>query len=58
MHAARMAADGVPFGPERRGRRRWVGAAFGMLWLLIPIADLAQSDPSPGARRARRWRLA
>jgi two-component system sensor histidine kinase DesK len=49
MHAARMARDGVPFGPNRHvGWRRWFGAAFGMLWLLIPIADLAQSDPSPG----------
>src|SRR4051812_43731620 len=44
-----MARDGVPFGPNRHyGPRRWAGAAFGMLWLLIPIADLAQSDPSPG----------
>jgi two-component system sensor histidine kinase DesK len=44
-----MARDGVPFGPNRhRGWRRYAGAAFGMLWLLIPIADLAQSDPSPG----------
>jgi two-component system sensor histidine kinase DesK len=43
-----MARDGVPFGPNRhRGWRRWLGASFGMLWLLIPIADLAQSDPSP-----------
>jgi two-component system sensor histidine kinase DesK len=49
MHAARMARDGVPFGPNRHvGWRRWFGAAFGMLWLAIPIADLAQSDPSPG----------
>ena len=39
----------MPFGPNRHaGWRRWAGAAFGMLWLLIPIADLAQSDPSPG----------
>jgi two-component system, NarL family, sensor histidine kinase DesK len=44
-----MARDGVPFGPHRhRGWRRYAGAGFGMLWLLIPIADLAQSDPSPG----------
>src|SRR5262245_9510186 len=49
MHVARMARDGVPFGPNRHvGWRRWLGAAFGMLWLLIPIADLAQSDPSAG----------
>jgi two-component system sensor histidine kinase DesK len=49
MHVARMARDGVPFGPHRhRGCRRYAGAAFGMLWLLIPIVDLAQSDPSPG----------
>jgi len=49
VHAARMARDGVPFGPNRHhGWRRWLGAGFGMLWLLIPIADLAQSDPSPG----------
>jgi two-component system sensor histidine kinase DesK len=48
MHVARMARDGVPFGPNRHhGWRRYAGAAFGMLWLLIPIADLAQSDPSP-----------
>jgi two-component system sensor histidine kinase DesK len=44
-----MARDGVPFGPNRHhGWRRYAGAAFGMLWLLIPIVDLAQSDPSPG----------
>ena len=49
MHVARMARDGVPFGPNRHhGWRRWLGAGFGMLWLLIPIVDLAQSDPSPG----------
>jgi two-component system sensor histidine kinase DesK len=49
MHVARMARDGVPFGPNRHhGWRRYAGAAFGMLWLLIPIVDLAQSDPSPG----------
>jgi two-component system, NarL family, sensor histidine kinase DesK len=49
VHVARMARDGVPFGPNRHvGWRRWAGTAFGMLWLLIPIADLAQSDPSPG----------
>src|SRR6188472_1297230 len=46
MHAARMAAEGVPFGPERRGPGRWVGAAVGMLWLLIPVVDMFQSDPS------------
>src|SRR3954471_22878091 len=45
MHAARMAAEGVPFGPERRGPGRWVGAAIGMLWLLIPVVDMFQSDP-------------
>jgi two-component system sensor histidine kinase DesK len=45
MHAARMAAEGVPFGPERRGPGRWVGAAVGMLWLLIPVVDMFQSDP-------------
>src|SRR3954447_15208678 len=45
MHAARMAAEGVPFGPERRGPGRWAGAAIGMLWLLIPVVDMFQSDP-------------
>jgi two-component system sensor histidine kinase DesK len=45
MHAARMAREGVPFGPQQGGPRRWLGAALGMLWLLIPIVDLFQSDP-------------
>jgi two-component system, NarL family, sensor histidine kinase DesK len=46
MHAARMAREGFPaFGPERRGARRYIGAAVGMLWLLIPIVDLFQSHP-------------
>src|SRR4051812_22938438 len=45
MHAARMAAEDVPFGPKRRDPGRWIGAAFGMLWLLIPVVDMFQSDP-------------
>jgi two-component system sensor histidine kinase DesK len=45
MHAARMAGADVPFGPHRRSPGRWVGAAIGMLWLLIPVVDMFQSNP-------------
>src|SRR3954469_12697676 len=45
MHAARMAAEDVPFGPKRRDPGRWIGAAFGMLWLLIPVCKMFQPAP-------------